>query len=92
MFQQLLSDSCASIFCNFKLADPVVDALIKFAKGFFLFQQRFMREAGDAWRAKVCADALVEISAAGAEGAVGSAEIFASFVESTELLQIRESC
>lgn len=48
-----------------------------------------MREAGFAWGAQVCADAVVQVAAAEAERFVGFAEVVAAFVESAEFLQGR---
>ena len=47
-----------------------------------------MAESCDAWRTKVCADAVMEVAAAGAEGAVCFAEVVAAFIEAAEFLLV----
>jgi hypothetical protein len=83
MFQQLLTDSGTAVFRVFELADPVVDGGIELGKRFFLFEDGLVGEAGDAWREEEGTDAVVEVAAAGAEGAVGVGQIFAAFIETS---------
>lgn len=51
-----------------------------------------MREASYARGAQVRADSVVEVAAAGAQGAMRFAEVFAAFIEAAEFLFLLVGC
>lgn len=80
MLKQLLPDPSPSVLRLLELGNPIIDAGVEFGKGFFLFQNGFVGEAGHSWRAEIGTDAIMEVASAGAQGAVGFAEVLAAFV------------
>jgi hypothetical protein len=66
-----LAHASSSVLGVFEFTDPVVDGGIEFGKRFFLFEDGFMGETSDPWGTEEGTDAVVEVAAAGTEGAVG---------------------
>lgn len=84
MLEQLLAYAGSSVLGLFEFGDPVVDAGIKLAKGFFLFEDALVRELCNARTAEVGTNPLVQVAAAGTKGTVGFAKIVTALVQASE--------
>ena len=62
MLEQFLTDPNASVLGMLEFGGPLVDRGIELGKGFLLLEDGFVAELGSARRAKILADARVEVS------------------------------
>lgn len=87
-----MADSCSSVLGLFEFGYPVIDRGVELGESFFLLEDGLVREASYARGAQVRADSVVEVAAAGAQGAMRFAEVFAAFIEAAEFLFLLVGC